>query len=247
MDNTAAPVICKPFDHGAAITMYSTTKYLGGHGNSIGGIIIDSGKFDWEAHQKRFPSLREPDSGYHGAVWIEAAKPLGPIAYILKARVTLLRDAGAAMSPFNAFLFLQGVETVALRMERHCENAMAVAAYLNSHPKVEKVIHPSAQEGEIKRRADTYLGGNYGGLMGVELKGGKEAGQAFINKLKMFYHVANIGDSKSLAIHPATTTHAQLNNEELLQAGVTPGFVRLSIGIEHIDDIIADLDQALGN
>ena len=247
MDNTAAPVICKPFDHGAAITMYSTTKYLGGHGNSIGGIIIDSGKFDWEAHQKRFPSLREPDSGYHGAVWIEAAKPLGPIAYILKARVTLLRDAGAAMSPFNAFLFLQGVETVALRMERHCENAMAVAAYLNSHPKVEKVIHPSVQEGEIKKRADAYLGGNYGGLMGVELKGGKEAGQAFINKLKMFYHVANIGDSKSLAIHPATTTHAQLNNEELLQAGVTPGFVRLSIGIEHIDDIIADLDQALGN
>ena len=247
MDNTAAPVICKPFDHGAAITMYSTTKYLGGHGNSIGGIIIDSGKFDWEAHQKRFPSLREPDSGYHGVVWIEAAKPLGPIAYILKARVTLLRDAGAAMSPFNAFLFLQGVETVALRMERHCENAMAVAAYLNSHPKVEKVIHPSVQEGEIKRRADTYLGGNYGGLMGVELKGGKEAGQAFINKLKMFYHVANIGDSKSLAIHPATTTHAQLNNEELLQAGVTPGFVRLSIGIEHIDDIIADLDQALGD
>ena len=247
MDNTAAPVICKPFDHGAAITMYSTTKYLGGHGNSIGGIIIDSGKFDWEAHQKRFPSLREPDSGYHGAVWIEAAKPLGPIAYILKARVTLLRDAGAAMSPFNAFLFLQGVETVALRMERHCENAMAVATYLNSHPKVEKVIHPSVQEGEIKRRADTYLGGNYGGLMGVELKGGKVAGQAFINKLKMFYHVANIGDSKSLAIHPATTTHAQLNNEELLQAGVTPGFVRLSIGIEHIDDIIADLDQALGD
>ena len=247
MDNTAAPVICKPFDHGAAITMYSTTKYLGGHGNSIGGIIIDSGKFDWEAHQKRFPSLREPDSGYHGAVWIEAAKPLGPIAYILKARVTLLRDAGAAMSPFNAFLFLQGVETVALRMERHCENAMAVAAYLDSHPKVEKVIHPSVQEGEIKRRADTYLGGNYGGLMGVELKGGKEAGQAFINKLKMFYHVANIGDSKSLAIHPATTTHAQLNNEELLQAGVTPGFVRLSIGIEHIDDIIADLNQALGD
>ena len=151
------------------------------------------------------------------------------------------------MSPFNAFLFLQGVETVALRMERHCENAMAVAAYLNSHPKVEKVIHPSVQEGEIKKRADAYLGGNYGGLMGVELKGGKEAGQAFINKLKMFYHVANIGDSKSLAIHPATTTHAQLNNEELLQAGVTPGFVRLSIGIEHIDDIIADLNQALGD
>ena len=246
MDNTAAPVICKPFEHGAAITMYSTTKYLGGHGNSIGGVIIDSGKFDWEKHQNRFPALTEPDSGYHGAVWIEAAKPLGPIAYILKARVTLLRDAGAAMSPFNAFLFLQGVETVSLRMERHCQNALAVADYLKSHPKVSKVIHPSVQDGEIKRRADTYLGGNYGGLMGVELEGGKTAGQAFINKLKMFYHVANIGDSKSLAIHPATTTHAQLDDEELLKAGVTPGFIRLSIGIEHIDDIIADLEQALG-
>ena len=246
MDNTAAPIICRPFEHGAAITMYSTTKYLGGHGNSIGGIIIDGGNFDWEAHKDRFPTLSEPDNGYHGAVWIEAAKPLGPIAYILKARVTLLRDAGAAMSPFNAFLFLQGIETVALRMERHCENALAVANYLKSHPKVSKVIHPSVQDGEAKRRADHYMGGNYGGLMGVELEGGKPAGQAFINKLKLFYHVANIGDSKSLAIHPATTTHAQLNEDELLSAGVTPGFVRLSIGIEHIDDIIADLAQALG-
>jgi len=246
MDNTAAPIICRPFEHGAAITMYSTTKYLGGHGSSIGGIIIDGGNFDWEAHKDRFPALSEPDNGYHGAVWIEAAKPLGPIAYILKARVTLLRDAGAAMSPFNAFLFLQGIETVALRMERHCKNALAVADYLKSHPKVSKVIHPSVQEGETKRRADNYMGGNYGGLMGVELEGGKTAGQAFINKLKMFYHVANIGDSKSLAIHPATTTHAQLDEDELLKAGVTPGFVRLSIGIEHIDDIIADLEQALG-
>ncbi|MEC9248693.1 MAG: PLP-dependent transferase [Pseudomonadota bacterium] len=246
MDNTAAPIICRPFEHGAAITMYSTTKYLGGHGSSIGGIIIDGGNFDWEAHKDRFPALSEPDNGYHGAVWIEAAKPLGPIAYILKARVTLLRDAGAAMSPFNAFLFLQGIETVALRMERHCKNALAVADYLKSHPKVSKVIHPSVQKGETKRRADNYMGGNYGGLMGVELEGGKTAGQAFINKLKMFYHVANIGDSKSLAIHPATTTHAQLDEDELLKAGVTPGFVRLSIGIEHIDDIIADLEQALG-
>lgn len=245
MDNTAAPILCRPFDHGAAITMYSTTKYLGGHGTSIGGIIIDGGSFDWEKHQKRFPMLTEPDSGYHGAVWLEAAKPLGPIAYILKARVTLLRDAGAAMSPFNAFLFLQGVETVTLRMERHCENALAVASYLSSHPKVSRVIHPSVQEGETKRRADAYMGGKYGGLMGIELVGGKVAGQAFINQLKLFYHVANIGDSRSLAIHPATTTHSQLNDEELLQAGVTPGFVRLSIGIEHKDDIIADLEQAL--
>ena len=225
--------------------MYSTTKYLGGHGTSIGGIIIDSGKFDWEKHKARFPMLTEPDSGYHGAVWLEAAKPLGPIAYILKARVTLLRDAGAAMSPFNAFLFLQGVETVALRMEKHCENAIEVASFLNAHPKVERVIHPSVQSGESRRRADEYMGGKYGGLMGVELKGGKKAGQSFIDKLELFYHVANIGDSKSLAIHPATTTHSQLSDEELKNAGVTPGFVRLSIGIEHVDDIINDLENGL--
>ncbi len=245
VDNTAAPILCRPFDHGAAITMYSTTKYLGGHGTSIGGVIVDSGAFDWEAHKERFPLLTRPDPGYHGAVWLEAAKPLGPIAYILKARVTLLRDAGAAMSPFNAFLFLQGIETVALRMERHCANANAVADYLAKHPKVTRVIHPSQQEGEARRRADTYLNGGYGGLMGMELEGGKEAGQAFIDQLQLFYHVANIGDARSLAIHPATTTHSQLSKEELLQAGVTPGFVRLSIGIEHIDDILEDLEQAL--
>ncbi len=245
MDNTAAPIICRPFDHGAAITMYSTTKYLGGHGTSIGGAIIDSGKFDWEAHKERFPLLTRPDPGYHGAVWLEAAKPLGPIAYILKARVTLLRDAGAAMSPFNAFLFLQGIETVALRMRQHNENANTVADYLAKHPKVTKVIHPSQQTGEARRRADAYLNGGYGGLMGMELEGGKEAGLKFIDNLKMLYHVANIGDARSLAIHPATTTHSQLSDEELLQAGVTPGYVRLSIGIEHVDDIIEDIDQAL--
>lgn len=245
MDNTAAPILCRPFDHGAAITMYSTTKYLGGHGTSIGGVIIDSGKFDWEKHKDRFPLLTRPDPGYHGAVWLEAAKPLGPIAYILKARVTLLRDAGAAMSPFNAFLFLQGVETVALRMRQHCENANRVATYLSEHEKVTKVIHPSQQGGEARRRADTYLSGGYGGLMGMELEGGKEAGLKFIDSLKMLYHVANIGDARSLAIHPASTTHSQLSEEELLQAGAPPGYVRLSIGIEHVDDIIEDIEQAL--
>jgi O-acetylhomoserine (thiol)-lyase len=245
MDNTAAPIICRPFDHGAAITMYSTTKYLGGHGTSIGGMLIDGGNFDWEAHKDRFPLLNEPDPSYHGAVWTEAVKPLGPIAYIIKARVTLLRDEGAAMSPFNAFQFLQGVETVSLRMERHCSNATAVAAYLAGHDKVERVIHPSQMDGEARARADKYLKGGYGGLCGMELKGGKEAGQKFIDALEMFYHVANIGDARSLAIHPATTTHSQLNEEELMASGATPGYVRLSIGIEHIDDIIADLDQAL--
>jgi O-acetylhomoserine (thiol)-lyase len=238
MDNTAAPVICRPFEHGAAITMYSTTKYLGGHGNSVGGILIDGGTFDWEGNKERFPLLTRPDPGYHGAVWLEAAKPLGPIVYALKARVTLLRDAGAAMSPFNAFLFL-------LRMARHCENANAVADYLSSHSKVSHVIHPSKQSGESRRRADAYLEGGYGGLVGMEVGGGKAAGQAFIDNLELLYHVANIGDARSLAIHPASTTHSQLSESDLLASGVTPGYVRLSIGIEHIDDIIADIDQAL--
>jgi len=245
MDNTAAPILCRPFDHGAAVTMYSTTKYLGGHGTSIGGILIDGGNFDWEAHKERFPVLTRPDPGYHGAVWLEAAKPLGPIAYALKARVTLLRDAGACMSPFNAFLFLQGIETVVLRMKKHSENATAVAAHLAKHPKVAKVIHPSQQTGEARRRADAYLKGGYGGLVGMELEGGKTAGQSFIDNLKLLYHVANIGDARSLAIHPGSTTHSQLNDEELLASGVTPGYVRLSIGIEHIDDILEDIDQAL--
>ena len=245
VDNTAAPVICRPFDHGAAITMYSTTKYLGGHGTSVGGVLIDGGTFDWEAHKERFPLLTRPDPGYHGAVWLEAAKPLGPIAYGLKARVTLLWDAGAAMSPFNAFLFLQGIETVSLRMERHCQNAEKVAAHLAEHPKVTGVIHPSQQSGEARRRADAYLNGGYGGLVGMELEGGKAAGQAFIDNLELLYHVANIGDARSLAIHPASTTHSQLSEEDLLASGVTPGYVRLSIGIEHIDDILADIDQAL--
>src|SRR4029077_17875308 len=217
----------------------------GGHGTSIGGVIVDGGNFDWEKHADRFPMLNKPDPSYHGAIWTQAVKPLGPIAYILKARTTLLRDIGAAISPFNAFLFIQGLETVALRMRQHCANANAVSAYLSKHPKVTRVIFPGVMEGEARRRADAYLKGGYGSLVGFELKGGREAGQKFIDALKMFYHVANIGDARSLAIHPATTTHSQLTPDEQLKTGVTEGYVRLSVGIEHIDDIIADLTQAL--
>src|ERR1700735_1532695 len=245
MDNTAAPILTKPFDHGAAIVVYSSTKYLGGHGTSIGGLIVDSGNFPWEEHKARQPALNTPDPSYHGAVWSEAVKPLGPIAYIIKARVTLLRDLGSAMSPFNAFLTLQGVETLPLRIERHCSNTSAVAAWLSKRPEETKVIDPARQKGEAKRRADKYLHGGLGGLVGFEIKGGKEAGRKVIDALKLLYHVANIGDARSLAIHPASTTHSQLTAEEQLATGVTDNYVRLSIGIEHIDDILADLEQAL--
>ena len=245
VDNTAAPVICKPFDHGAAISMHSTTKYIGGHGTSIGGIIVDSGNFDWEAVPERQPALNTPDPSYGGAVWTEAVKPLGPIAYILKARTTILRDMGAAMSPFNAFMFIQGLETLALRMREHSSNAEKVAEYLTNHDSVERVSYPSLMDGYAKERAEKYLTRGNGGLMGFEVKGGRDAGEKFINSLEMVYHVANIGDSRSLAIHPGSTTHSQLNEEELLAAGITPGYVRLSIGLEHVDDIIADFEQAL--
>jgi O-acetylhomoserine (thiol)-lyase len=245
MDHTAAPVLCKPIEHGAAIVLHSTTKYIGGHGTSIGGVLVDGGNFDWEKHADRFPMLNQPDPSYHGAVWTQAVKPLGPIAYILKARVTLLRDVGAAMSPFNAFMFIQGLETLPLRMREHCANAGKVAQYLSGHPKVTRVIFPGVMTGEAKRRADAYLKGGYGGLVGFEVAGGRAAGERFINALKMLYHVANIGDSRSLAIHPASTTHSQLTPEEQLKTGVSDGYVRLSVGIEHIDDIVADLDQAL--
>ncbi|MFT6581152.1 MAG: O-acetylhomoserine (thiol)-lyase [Alphaproteobacteria bacterium] len=245
MDNTAAHGLCRPFDHGASIIASSCTKYIGGHGNSIGGIIIDSGTFDWEANAERFPMLNQPDPSYHGAVWTEAVKPLGPIAYILKARVTLLRDLGMTLSPQNAFLILQGLETLPLRIERHSQNAAAVADYLNSHPKVSKTIHPSLMSGEPRRRADAALSGGYGGLVGFELGNGMESGKKFIDGLELFYHLANIGDARSLAIHPASTTHSQLTPEEQLATGVTDGYVRLSVGLEHIDDIIADLSQAL--
>jgi O-acetylhomoserine (thiol)-lyase len=245
VDNTAAPIIARPLDHGAAIVVYSTTKYLGGHGTSIGGAIIDGGNFDWEKFPARQPALNTPDPSYHGAVWVEAVKPMGPVAYIIKARTTLLRDLGSAPSPFNAFLTLQGIETVTLRMERHMQNAQKVADFLAGRSEVTKVIHPSQQSGEARRRADAYLKGGYGALIGFELKGGLEAGRRFIDALEMFYHVANIGDARSLAIHPATTTHSQLAEEAQLASGVTPGYVRLSIGLEHIDDILADLEKGL--
>ena len=245
MDNTAAPLLVRPFDHGATIIVYSATKYLGGHGTSIGGLIVDSGQFDWEAHAARQPLLNTPDPSYHGAVWSQAVKPLGPIAYILRARVILLRDLGAALSPFNAFQLIQGIETLALRMERHCSNADKVAAWLSTRAGVARVIHPSLQTGEAKARADRVMKGGYGGLVGFELAAGVEAGRKFIDSLKLFYHVANIGDARSLAIHPASTTHSQLSPEEQAATGVTPGYIRLSIGIEHIDDILADLDTAI--
>ncbi|HEX2560489.1 PLP-dependent transferase, partial [Phenylobacterium sp.] len=206
---------------------------------------VDGGNFDWEAHAGRFPTLNEPDPSYHGAVWTQATKPMGPVAYIVRARTILLRDLGSAMSPFNAFQLLQGLETLPLRMERHCQNTQKVADWLKSRPGVTKVIHPSAQDGEIRRRADAYLKGGYGGLLGFELAGGVEAGRRFIDALQLFYHVANIGDARSLAIHPASTTHSQLSAEDQLATGVSPGYVRLSVGIEHIDDILADLEQAL--
>ncbi len=245
VDNTAAPLIIRPFDHGAAVVIYSTTKYIGGHGTTIGGIIVDGGNFPWEKHAARFPTLNTPDPSYHGKVWVEAAKPLGPVAYVLRIRTVLLRDIGAAISPFSAFQFIQGLETLPLRIRQHSENAVKVANFLKAHPKVGNVIFPGLQTGEAKRRADYYFKNSFGALVGFELKGGRDAGRAFINALQLFYHVANIGDARSLAIHPSTTTHSQLSPEDQLATGVTPGYVRLSIGIEHPDDIIADLTQAL--
>ena len=245
MDNTAAPIIVRPFDHGAAVVMYSATKWIGGHGTSIGGVVVDGGNFDWGAQKERQPALNTPDPSYHGAVWAEAAKPLGPIAYILKMRVTLLRDVGAALSPFNAWLFIQGLETLPLRMREHSRNARAVADFLVKRRDVTRVIHPAYHRGEAAERSGKYLPREQGGLVGFEMAGGAAAGARFIDALKLFYHVANIGDSRSLAIHPASTTHSQLSDEEQEASGVTPGYVRLSIGLEHIDDILADLTQAL--
>ena len=245
VDNTAAPILCRPFDHGAAVIVYSTTKYIGGHGTSIGGMIIDSGTFPWEKYPERQPALNQPDPSYHGAVWVEAVKPIGPVAFIIKARTTLLRDLGAAFSPFNAFQTIQGLETLPLRMRAHSQNAAAVVEFLAGHSSVSKVIYPTQQKGEELKRAKKYLNGGYGGLVGFELKGGKESGEKFINSLKLFYHVANIGDARSLAIHPATTTHSQLSPEDQKSTGVSESYVRLSIGIEHIDDIINDLELAL--
>ena len=245
IDNTASPIISKPIQHGASIIVHSTTKYIGGHGTSIGGIIIDSGNFNWEDFKERQPLLNNPDPSYHGAIWAEAVKPLGPIAYILKARVTLLRDLGAAMSPFNAFQFIQGLETLPLRINEQCKNAKLVAEHLASSRLVRKVIYPSLFTGKNRKRADIYLDKGFGALVGLELNGDIKTGKKFVDSLQLFYHVANIGDSRSLAIHPASTTHSQLSEEDKQRAGVSNSYVRLSIGIEHIDDILNDINNAL--
>ena len=247
MDNTACPVICKPIEHGAAIVMHSLTKFIGGHGTTIGGIIVDGGNFDWSVDKERQPNIWQPDASYHGAVWGDAVPVLtgANIPYVIRARVVLLRDLGSAISPASAWQIIQGLETVTLRMKQHCENAEQVKNFLLKHKKIEKVIYSTLHEGEIGERTKKYFKGGNGALMGIEVKGGKEAGKKFINSLKLLYHVANIGDARSLAIHPASTTHSQLSEKDLLAAGVTPGYVRLSIGIEHADDIIADIDQAL--
>lgn len=242
IDNTVAtPVLCRPFDYGIDIVVHSLTKFCGGHGNSIGGVIVDSGNFDWSASD-RFPMMTEPDPSYGGVVWSQA---VGRAAYIIRARTILLRDIGACLSPFNSFLILQGLETLYLRMERHCQNAMAVARHLENHPKVDWVLYPGFPNHPTHDLARKYLADGSGALVGFGIKGGLEAGKNFINSLKLFSHLANIGDSRSLAIHPASTTHSQLTPDEQQAAGVSPDFVRLSVGLENSDDILADLDQAL--
>jgi O-acetylhomoserine (thiol)-lyase len=243
LDNTVSPYLLRPIDFGADIVVYSATKFIGGHGTSIGGVIVDSGKFDWT--NGKFPLIADPDPSYHGINFVEALKPLGNIAYIIKARVTLLRDMGPALSPFNSFLFLQGLETLHLRLPRHAQNALAVAEFLQKHPAVSWVNYPGLASSPDNARAKKYLPKGAGAIIGFGIKGGLEAGKKFINSLQLISHLANIGDAKTLAIHPATTTHQQLSSEEQLATGVTPDFVRLSIGIEHVDDIIADIEQAL--
>ncbi len=244
VDNTLpTPYLLRPLDHGADIAVHSATKFIGGHGTSIGGAIVDSGRFDWT--NGKFPGFTEPDPSYHGIVH---SKSFGNAAYIVKARVQLLRDLGPAMSPFNAFLFLQGLETLHLRMERHSQNAKEVADYLEQHDKVRWVSYPGLASHPQHALARKYHErGLYGGILGFGIVGGRSAGKKFIEGLKLFSHLANVGDAKSLAIHPATTTHSQLTQEEQVSTGVTDDFVRLSVGLESVDDIIADIDQALAN
>jgi O-acetylhomoserine (thiol)-lyase len=243
VDNTMpTPYLIRPIDHGADIVVHSATKFIGGHGTSIGGVVVDSGRFDWSQNDK-FPGLVEPDASYHGLKFYEA---LGPITYIVKLRVSLLRDIGAALSPFNSFLFLQGLETLSLRMERHSTNALAVAEFLEQHPKVDWVVFPGLSSHPAHELARKYHYRDlYGAIVGFGVKGGRESGRRFVESTELFSHLANIGDAKSLVIHPATTTHSQLDPADLLATGVTDDFVRLSVGVETIDDIIADIDQAL--
>ncbi|OJX53719.1 aminotransferase class I/II-fold pyridoxal phosphate-dependent enzyme [Devosia sp. 66-22] len=243
VDNTVAtPYLCRPIELGADIVVHALTKYIGGHGNSIGGIIIDSGKFDWKANKDRFPLLNEPDPSYHGVVYTEA---LGPAAFIGRARVVPLRNTGAALSPHSAFLFLMGLETLGLRMERHCENAEKLAAWLEKHPKVSWVNYAALPASKYNATAKKITGGKASGIVSFGIKGGAVAGGQFIDALQMIFRLVNIGDAKSLACHPASTTHRQLSPEELARAGVSEDLVRISVGIEHIDDIIADVEQAL--
>ena len=244
VDNTVpTPYLSRVFDHGVDISVYSATKYIGGHGTSVGGIIVDSGKFDWAAHADRFPGLTGPDGAYHGVVWTDAA---GPAAFIIRARTVLLRNTGAAVSPFNAWLCLQGLETLLLRLERHSTNALAVAQYLEAHPAVSWVNYPGLESSASKAVADRVLTGKgYGGILSFGLQSGREGGSTFVEALELFSHLANIGDAKSLVIHNASTTHSQLTEEELEVAGVKPEMVRLSVGIENVEDLIADLEQAL--
>jgi len=246
VDNTTAVGLVRPIEHGADIVVHSATKFIGGHGTSIGGSIVDSGKFAW--NNGKFPELTEPDPSYHGLKYWDTFSDfpgLGNVAFIFKVRLQLLRDTGAAISPFNSFLLIQGLETLHLRIPRHSENASRVAEYLSVHPKVSWVNYPGLPNHPSHELASRYLKGGYGALMGFGVKGGAEAGKRFIDQLKLFSHLANIGDSKSLVIHPATTTHQQLTPEEQMATGVTPDYIRLSIGIEDIADIIADLEQAL--
>jgi O-acetylhomoserine (thiol)-lyase len=246
VDNTSAVGLVRPIEHGADIVVHSATKFIGGHGNSIGGSIVDSGKFAW--NNGKFPELTDPDPSYHGLKYwdtFSAFPGLGNVAFIFKVRLQLLRDTGAAISPFNSFLLLQGLETLHLRIQRHSENALKVAKYLSAHPKVSWVNYPGLPDHPSHTLASRYLKGGYGALMGFGVKGGAEEGKTFINNLKLFSHVANIGDSKSLVIHPATTTHQQLTSAEQEATGVTPDYIRLSVGIEDIEDIISDLEQAL--
>ncbi len=243
LDNTVSPYILRPIDCGVDIVVYSATKFIGGHGTSLGGLIVDSGKFDWT--NGKFPLISGPEPSYHGLDFVEALKPVGNIAYIIKARVALLRDLGPALSPFNAFLLLQGLETLHLRMPRHCENALATAEYLEKHPRVGWVNYPGLKSSSEKKKAEKYLSKGAGAIIGFGIKGGAEAGRRFIENLELVSHLANVGDAKTLAIHPATTTHQQLSPEEQLATGVTADFIRLSVGLEHIDDILADIGQAL--
>jgi O-acetylhomoserine (thiol)-lyase len=243
VDNTVAtPYLCRPIDFGADIVVHALTKYIGGHGNSIGGIIVDSGKFDWKANKDRFPLLNEPDPSYHGVVYTEA---LGPAAYIGRARVVPLRNTGAALSPHSAFLFLMGLETLGLRMERHCENSEKLAAWLEKHPKISWVNYAALPTSKYNATAKKISRGKASGIISFGIKGGAAAATQFIDALQMIYRLVNIGDAKSLACHPASTTHRQLSPEEAAKAGVSEDLVRISVGIEHIDDIIADVEQAL--